>query len=165
MTEERKPPSKAAIGGTLGLAAAVALATPLIQKWEGKRNDPYRDIVGVLTVCYGETANVQMRRYSDAECSAMLGKSIEKHAKPVLACTPALGTRPYELAAAISLAYNVGTSAYCKSTADRRFDAKNWRGGCDAILMWNKAGGRYVQGLANRRREERKLCLKGTANG
>ena len=27
--------------------------------------------------------------------------------------------------------------------------------------MWNKAGGRVVAGLTNRRRAERELCLKG----
>jgi lysozyme len=27
--------------------------------------------------------------------------------------------------------------------------------------MWNKAGGRVVVGLTNRRRAERALCLKG----
>lgn len=161
MDPPKSGPSKTQVGVGTGLAAALALATPLIAKWEGKRNDPYRDIVGVLTVCYGETHNVERRRYSDAECTAMLASSIEKHAKPVLACTPALGDRPYELAAAISLGYNIGTGAYCRSTAARRFNARNWRGGCDAILMWNKAGGRFVQGLANRRADERRLCLRG----
>lgn len=62
---------KAVTGGVA--AAALTLAVPLIAKWEGKRNDPYRDIVGVKTVCYGET-RVPMRPYSDAECTAMLRK-------------------------------------------------------------------------------------------
>lgn len=45
--------------------------------------------------------------------------------------------------------------------AARRFNAGNWRGGCDAFLMWNRAGGRVVRGLALRRARERALCLKG----
>lgn len=45
--------------------------------------------------------------------------------------------------------------------AVRRFSAGNWRGGCDAFLMWNKAGGRVVRGLSLRRARERALCLKG----
>jgi lysozyme len=44
---------------------------------------------------------------------------------------------------------------------DRRFDAGDRRGACDAFLMWNKAGGHAVAGLTNRRRAERALCLKG----
>lgn len=159
----RKPVSKATVGAA-GLAAAIALATPLVMSWEGKRNDPYRDIVNVMTVCYGHTgADIQRRRYSDAECAALLARDMEKHAKPVLACTPALAARPYEAAAAISLAFNIGTAAYCRSTADRRFDALDWRGGCEAFALFRMAGGRVVQGLVNRRAAEIKLCLRGSA--
>ncbi|WP_416365688.1 lysozyme [Sphingomonas aerolata] len=67
---------------------------------------------------------------------------------------------PNQLAAAISLAYNIGTGGYCGSTVDRRFDAGQWRAACDAFLLWNKAGGRVVNGLDRRRRAERDLCLK-----
>ena len=41
------------VGG--GFGAALLLAIPFIGGWEGKSNDPYNDIVGVKTVCYGET--------------------------------------------------------------------------------------------------------------
>ncbi|WP_374551992.1 lysozyme [Sphingobium yanoikuyae] len=147
-----------AVGG--GIAAALVLAVPLIANWEGKRNDPYLDIVKVPTVCYGET-RVEMRRYSDAECLALLDKGVREFAEPVAKCTPNIADRPYQLAAATSLAYNIGVSAYCKSTADRRFDAGDFKGGCAALKFWNKAGGRVVQGLANRRADEYRLCMVG----
>lgn len=149
---------QAAVGG--GIAAALVLAVPLIGKWEGKRNDPYLDIVGVPTVCYGET-RVAMRRYSDAECKAMLETAVKGFAEPVARCSPMIADRPYQLAAATSLAYNIGVGAYCRSTADRRFDARNFKGGCEALKFWNEAGGRFVQGLANRRAEEYRLCMVG----
>lgn len=151
--------SRKGLAATVGVATA-ALITGTVATWEGKSNDPYRDIVGVQTVCYGET-NVAMRHYSDAECTAMLEDSLTGYAEGVLKCTPSLRDRPHQLAAAVSLSYNIGTSAYCRSTADRRFDAGNFRGGCDAFLMWNKAGGREVKGLTNRRRAERRVCLEG----
>lgn len=147
-----------AAGG--GIAAALLLAVPLVAKWEGKRNDPYLDIVSVPTVCYGET-RVKMRRYSDAECTAMLHEAVKGFAEPVARCTPAIANRPYQLAAATSLAYNVGIGAYCRSTADRRFDAGDFKGGCAALKFWNKAGGRVVQGLVNRRADEYRLCMTG----
>ena len=154
----RANPGKTATAGAL--AAAMALAVPLVAKWEGKRNDPYLDIVGIATVCYGET-NVAMRRYSDAECSAMLRKSLtDSYAVPVIRCTPILADRPYQLAAASSLAYNIGTTAYCRSTVARRFNAGDFVGACNGFLSWSYAGGRQVQGLLNRRRDERKLCLQ-----
>ncbi len=43
----------------------------------------------------------------------------------------------------------------------RRLNAGDIRGACDALLAWNKAGGRVVQGLTNRRQDERRLCLEG----
>ena len=143
-----------------GIAAAMLLAVPIVAKWEGKRNDPYLDIVSVPTVCYGET-RVKMRRYSDAECTAMLHEAVKGFAEPVARCTPAIANRPYQLAAATSLAYNVGIGAYCRSTADRRFDAGDFKGGCAALKFWNRAGGRVVQGLVNRRADEYRLCMTG----
>ena len=96
-----------AAGG--GIAVALLLAVPLVAKWEGKRNDPYVDIVGVKTVCFGET-RVAMRRYSDAECTAMLQEAVKGFAEPVARCTPMIANRPYQLAAASSLAYNIGVT-------------------------------------------------------
>lgn len=143
-----------------GIIAAMALAVTTIATWEGKRNDPYRDIVGVQTVCYGET-RVAMRRYSDAECSSLLIKATGEFMQPVVDCTPVLINMPNQLAAATSLAYNIGASAYCGSTVARRFNAGDLRGGCDGFRSWVMAGGKRVQGLVNRREAERKLCLTG----
>lgn len=140
----------------LGTAGALALA--LIAPWEGKSNDPYVDIVGVTTVCYGET-RVAMRRYTDAECEDMLADAVGDFGGAVLERNPNLRDRPYQLAAATSLTYNIGKSAYARSTVARRFADGNWKGGCDAMLMWNRAGGRVIRGLTNRRRAERALCM------
>ena len=69
--------------------------------------------------------------------------------------------RKHQLMASMLLSYNIGKSAFCRSTVARRFNAGDIRGGCDAFLMWNKAGGREVRGLLNRRRDERRICLEG----
>lgn len=149
------------LGGGAFVALALSLATPLVERWEGTRTDPYRDIVGVLTVCTGET-RVTMRRYTRAECKAMLDETLAVDWAPaVLKAVPALKNRPHQLAAAISLTYNIGEAAFAQSSVARRFNAGDWRGGCDAFLMWNRAGGKVVKGLDNRRRDERRLCLTG----
>lgn len=140
------------------IAAAMALAFPLIAQWEGKRNDPYKDIVGVMTVCYGET-RVQMRRYTDTECNAMLQKAIEGFAGEVLKVNPQLINRPIQLAAATSLSYNIGSSAYAKSTVAKKFNQGDYRGACEAFKMWRIAGGKVSQGLVNRRNAEYALCI------
>lgn len=143
----------AAIGAT---AAAAVLA--LVQPWEGQRNDPYQDIVGVWTVCYGET-RAPMRHYTDAECSDMLAESLSGYGKTVLERNPELRGHPYQLAAAASLTYNIGGTNYRRSTVAKRFSAGDWRGACDAFLAWHYAGGKPVKGLLNRRNAERRVCL------
>lgn len=143
----------------VGVSAAMLLVG-FVAQWEGKSNDPYRDLVGVWTVCYGET-RVQMRRYTDAECIEMKANALADFAEPVLKRNPELKGRDNQLAAAVSLSYNIGSAAYARSTVARRFSEGRWREACDAFLLWNQAGGRVVKGLDNRRRSERELCLRG----
>jgi lysozyme len=150
-------------GWLAAIAAAAAIATPIISRWEGRKLDPYQDIVGVWTVCDGET-RVRMRRYSNAECDAMTAKAISNDFAPeVLACVPGLAVprRRHQFAASISLAYNIGSPAFCRSSAAAAFNRGEWRAGCEAFSRWNRAGGRRVQGLANRRAAEVRLCLTG----
>ena len=149
--------------GVIGAAAALIVA-PFVDGWEsgGKpRLVAYQDIVRVWTICGGETLGVKRGMVeTEAGCKLREEAALIRHAEPVLACTPVLRDRPYQLSAGISLAYNIGTAGYCKSTVARRFNARDWRGACDAFLMWNKAGGQVVRGLDRRRRAERDLCLK-----
>lgn len=145
-------------------AAALAITAPLVMMWEGKSNDPYRDIVGVWTVCYGDTRDVRAgQRQSDGQCQDRLYRQLADHARPVMACVPQLQGRPYQTAAAVSLAYNIGVNGFCKSTAARKFRAGDWVGGCNAFASWRMAGGKVVQGLVNRRRDEIRICLTGLA--
>lgn len=152
--------------GVVGVATA-AIVAPFVSGWEsgGKTHlvayQGKHDPANVWTICDGETLGVTKNTVETvAGCMARNEAALIRHAEPVLACTPALRGHPNQLAAAISLAYNIGTAGYCRSTVDRRFDAGDWRGACDAMLMWNKANGQVVNGLDRRRRAERALCLK-----
>lgn len=122
----------------------------------------YADIVGVWTICDGDTKGVRPGMVeTEAGCQARLERQLVAHAAPVLKCVPGLKGRDNQLVASVSLAYNIGTGGFCRSTVARRFNAGDWRGGCDAMMMWNKAGGREVRGLTLRRQRERALCLRG----
>lgn len=124
----------------------------------------YKDIVGVWTICDGDTKNVGPGTVeTEAGCQARLEKQLVAHAKPIIKCVPNL-TKPgheQQLIASVSLTYNIGPSGFCRSTVARRFNAGDWKGGCDAFRMWNKAGGRVVRGLAVRREREVAICMKG----
>ncbi|MEG3177063.1 lysozyme [Sphingomonas sp. RB3P16] len=154
-----------ALAAAIGIAGAAILA-PFVSGWESGGQQhlvPYLDIVGVWTQCDGETLGVTARSPKETPegCAVKLDKRLAGFAQAVAACSPGLRGHDYQWSAATSLAYNIGTTAYCGSTVDRRFDAGQWAAACDAFLMWNKAGGKVVAGLANRRRAERALCLTG----
>jgi GH24 family phage-related lysozyme (muramidase) len=149
-----------------GQGAFLEVAIPLVAKWEGLRTSAYLDLVGIPTVCYGETQGVQMGdSYSEAECNAMLGRRILEYRSGLhryfTAETKAHRLPPERDAAYSSFAYNVGVAGAGKSTATRRLNAGDIAGGCEALTWWNKAGNRVLRGLVRRRAEERRYCLMG----
>ncbi len=147
----------------VGLTVAGSLAVGLVGAWEGLRTKAYRDVVGIPTVCFGETRGVKMGdKYTVDECKAMLGDALAEFETNMRRCLnnpDKIPDKPY--VAFLSLSYNIGTGAFCRSTVARKANAGDLKGACDAILMWNRAGGRVIQGLVNRRQDERKMCLEG----
>lgn len=153
-------PNKPSAAKRAGKAATWAAAgAAFVGGWEGLQTVAYRDPIGVVTVCYGETRGVKMGdRYTKAECDAMLADGLIEFADKIAACLPAEMPDKRRVAA-VSLAWNIGTGAACKSTAFRKLREGDVRGGCDAFMMWTKAGGIEFRGLVNRRKAERDLCL------
>lgn len=147
----------------LGLTAAGVIAVATVGGYEGLRTKAYRDVVGIPTVCFGETRGVKMGdRYTVDECKAMLGDALVEFETGMRRCLKAPDQIPDKTYVAfLSLSYNIGQGAFCRSTVARRANAGNLKGACDAMLAWNKAGGRVIQGLVNRRKGERLLCLEG----
>jgi len=145
-------------------------AIVLIGAYEGLRTNAYRDPIGIPTVCYGETRGVSMGdKYTVAECKAMLGDAVIDFEKGVRRCLKEPDLIPDKsYIAFLSLAYNIGNGAFCKSSiaryANRYTDEHNFTHlteACNRIRLYNKAGGRVLRGLVRRRAEERALCLEG----
>lgn len=156
--ERRRKPGRAKKAGVAGLALTVAF----VGGWEGLRLVAYRDPVGVPTVCYGETRGVEMGdRHTEAECDAMLIEALEDFEQGIRRCIEPWSDLPVKTRVAlVSWAYNVGVGAACGSTAVRRINAGQYRAGCDAVTWWDKAGGRTLPGLVNRRAAEHALCVE-----
>jgi len=135
----------------------------------------YLDIVGVATACDGLTSYkgrpVRIgQTFTEAQCSTALEEALIEHAQGVMRCTPGLAISPNTATegrragprfAAVSLAYNIGVSRYCASTAAKRYNAGNYAGGCEAQTWFKYAGGRVVKGLVNRRAREYNVCVGG----
>lgn len=139
--------------------------TPLVAKWEGLELKPYRDIVGVLTWCYGETNGTPKASYTKAECDEMLKKQLRNYHRALLPyfSEDTLRNRlsAHRHAAFDDLGYNCGVAGIGRSTAMKRLNAGDIKGACVALTWWNKAGGRTIRGLTNRRTEDYGYCMVG----
>lgn len=146
-------------------AAVLAVAAAFIQPWEGRELVAYRDIVGVWTICDGDTNNVRPgQRATPAECDARLVDNLRRYSSQMRECM----TREVPVkteAAFLELTYNVGWGAFCKSSLVRKANAGDLRGACDELLTWIRAGGKVVRGLQNRRAASHALCLAGVREG
>lgn len=161
MTDKQPTSGRAKFGAAAVLAAAIAIIAP----WEGEERTTYLDIVGVATVCYGQTGPkaIPGKTYTSDECRAMLGEEAAAFARQLDRCVLSTAQMtPQQQAVLLSWAYNVGTGAACGSTLVRKLNAgapaREW---CPELLRWNRAGGKVVKGLDNRRRHEYRLCMEG----
>ena len=138
----------------LSAAGLVALAS-----WEAFRSEPYRDIGGVWTDGFGNTNNVQpSKSVSVPQALNQLLINVRSAESAVNTCI----TKPMtqgEFDAFVKFTFNVGNRAFCNSTLVRKFNAGDNVGACNELSKWVYVKGQRVQGLANRREAERKLCL------
>lgn len=142
-------------------AGWLALAISSVAAYEGLALATYPDVGGVPTICYGETRNVREgETRTKAECDAMLSARLVEFNDGVNSCVH-VDLPDSRRAATVSLAYNIGVAAFCKSTAVRKLNAGDVTGGCNAFLMWNKVKGVTWPGLTKRRMKERDMCLQG----
>jgi len=151
-------PSKGLVA-IVGTAAAAGLLA-FVPKQEGTVNTTYQDIGGVLTYCTGATENaIWGKTYTNEECKAQLDKDLARHAEGVMSCVHVPLTDGQKIAF-VDAAYNIGVGAFCGSSMARKANAGDMQGACDSLMLWNKAGGKVVNGLTTRRQKERELCLK-----
>lgn len=181
-----KTTKRAALGG-----AALVAALGLVTAWEGRETTAlqtpdgkiyvaYKDIVGVWTACDGITKGIKPDdRFTGAECDEMLARELEEANFYVSQClTPEISD--YERAAYVSAAYNLGPSVVCGSTLQKLANSGERLKACMQLTQacgkadpktgvrdcrgFSKAGGKFVQGLYNRRTDEQKVCLLGAVS-
>ncbi|EMJ4840806.1 TPA: lysozyme [Morganella morganii] len=149
--------SKKVIAAAAGGAISAALV--LIPAYEGVEYRPYRDVAGVLTVCYGHTgSDIQAGKiYTADECRALLHRDLDKIRRAVdpMITVPVDDTTR---AAIYSFVYNVGPGAFSRSSMLRKLNSGDIAGACEEMKRWTFAGGRQWQGLINRRETENAVC-------
>lgn len=144
-----------------------------IEHFEGYFSAPYLDPVGVPTVCFGATGEqiawAAPFPASRAKCREVLRRSLNvRYEPPVRALFrkggPLYGRfRQFRFDALVSFTYNLGP--YCIGPVCPSIWAAIHSGSlrriADALLAYDKGGGRVWPGLTRRRNAERSLFLDG----
>lgn len=136
----------------------------LLKRWEGCRLKSYKDSAGIWTVGYGLTSAAGIIPVTEgltitqAQADDYLARALVKYEQAVERAITRPMTQP-QFDAMTSLCYNIGPGAFAASTVVRRFNAEDIAGAGEAFLMWTKAGGKELQGLVNRRHDERRMFL------
>lgn len=148
----------AAAGGGAMLIATVFIGGK--DGVEGRVYEPYKDVAGVWTVCDGHTGSdiIKNKRYTDRECDRLLFRDLKPVEKAVNEMVK-VPLNDYQQAALYSFTYNVGISAFSKSTLLKKMNAGDEVGACEELRRWVYAGGMKWRGLMNRRDMERSMCL------
>ena len=138
---------------------AIAESTlAFITKEEGYRNKAYKDSKGLWTIGVGHLIKPNEQHLisatlSDQEVKDLLRSDLKWCSEAVESSVKVPLTQA-QFDALYSLCFNIGETAFRKSTVVRKLNENDIQGAADAILMWNKPAV-----LEKRRRRERELFL------
>lgn len=145
----------------LGASSIIAITGGyLIQPWEGKANHAYKDLVGVPTLCFGETKSVRMGDYkTDEECEKSLASELAAYNENMKR-NVTVPLKEYEEIAYTSFVWNIGETKWNSSTLLKKLNAGDSLGACKEILKWNKAT--FTPSAAERQRKAGETCTAKT---
>lgn len=136
----------------------------LIKKFEGCRLTAYQDSVGVWTIGYGWTQPVDGKpiragmTIKPETAERLLKTGLVSYESDVSRLVK-VGLTQGQFDALVSFTYNLGARVLSTSTLLRKLNAADYAGAADEFLRWNKAGGKEMPGLTNRRIAEREVFL------
>ena len=132
-----------------------------IAVYEGYREDAYTPVPGdVQTIGFGSTGPDIRQGDKTTPVAAMVRAlgDVEKSSAAVRRCAP-VPMHQYEFDAFVSITYNIGPGAFCKSSIVKKLNSRDYAGACAEMLRWDKFRGKPLAGLTNRRKAEYKLCV------
>ena len=142
---------------SLSAAALVGVAVH-----EGYRGEAYIPVPGDRpTLGFGYAGpEVQMGQRTDpVRALIQLNATADRFQREMKACIGDVPMFQHEWDAYFSLAYNIGTGAFCRSTLVRKLKSGDYAGACDEILKWDRFQGKPLAGLTKRRQQEHQQCL------
>jgi lysozyme len=127
---------------------------------EGYRDHAYIPVAGdVPTIGFGTTENVKMGdkiTVTQALNRAMV--DVQKFEGAIKSCVK-VPLHQYEYDAYTSLAYNIGSGAFCRSTLVKLLNQQKYEEACKQILRWDFFKGKPLRGLTVRREKEYQQCI------
>jgi len=136
----------------------------LIKRWEGFSDKMYLCQAGVPTYGYGSTRKLDGTpvkkgdRINLVDAEKLLIKETSEFAKGVTRLLGGVQLNENQFSALVSFAYNLGLGNLEKSTLLKIIKADpNSPLIQSQFLRWNKANGKVLNGLTNRRKEEANL--------
>jgi len=141
--------------------SAIDLAAGLVRQSEGCKLTAYRDGGGVWTIGYGHTAEAKEGLvWTQEQAERALTTDLQNAAMGLFSLIKAKLTDK-QMAALISLAFNVGPSALKGSTLINAVNDGRWADVVRQFIAWDHDGGREVKGLLHRRLTEAATYLEG----
>ena len=160
-------------------------ASAMMHKYEGYRNRPYLCPAHMWTIGYGhvlyqEQIRLPMARvdkpvpmirkemplrpednrvWAKQETDDLFASDVASFERGVLRLVPGCAGHQGRFDALVSFSYNVGLGNLQRSTVRIKANRGEWEEAADALLLWNKAGGKVFAGLDRRRKEERAFFL------
>ena len=144
----------------------------LLAQWEGFETQVYRDVKGLETIGVGHllTAGEKSSRrldingelidystgISEQQVYDLLGQDLQRFEAAVNDHVK-VDLDQNQFDALVSFSFNVGVAAFKSSTLLQRLNDRDFDDVPNQLNRWNKAGGKVVQGLVNRRNNEIKL--------
>ncbi len=136
---------------------AIDIARDFIARWEGFEATAYQCSAGVWTIGFGHTGNVQPGDVVDIEGALLL---LEQDMTDAIECVDTsvdTDVSDYQVAALISLVFNIGCGAFRGSTILVLVNSNLFEAAVQQFKRWNKSKGKVINGLTNRRLAEEKL--------
>ena len=135
----------------------------LIEHFEGCKLTPYRDCVGLWTVCIGHLIgdgntlpNDWNRTFTLEEAYAILAKDVARFERGVERYCPNRLTQSC-FDALVSFSFNLGLGTLQRSSLRQKVNRGDWDGAKKVLLKYNKANGKVLKGLDLRRKAEARL--------
>lgn len=132
----------------------------IIKKYEGVRLSAYKDAAGIWTIGYGHTKGVKAgMRITQAQADAFLKQDCAAAEKNVSKFDGKYHWNQNQFDAMVSFAFNVGSIDQLTANGTRTIQQISSK-----ITAYNKAGGKVLNGLVRRRREEKALFGKAVSS-